>query len=64
MKDPICGMDVDAKSAVLRSEHQGSVYYFCSTYCKTEFDKDPAKYIGAGGSSEHHHHNHHNHHCC
>ena len=50
-KDPICGMNVEEKTAKFKSEYKGKTYYFCSQMCKTTFDKDPAKY--AGSSSEH-----------
>jgi len=43
-KDPICGMNVDEKTARLKSEYKGKTYYFCSQMCKTTFDKNPAKY--------------------
>ncbi len=44
-KDPICGMNVDEKTASLKSEYQGQTYYFCSSICKQTFDKEPGKYI-------------------
>ena len=45
-RDPVCGMDVDpAKS--LKAEHEGKTYYFCSEYCKEQFEKDPAKFTQA-----------------
>ena len=44
MKDPVCGMDVDPKTAGGKSEYQGQTYYFCSDDCKTKFDKEPTKY--------------------
>jgi Cu+-exporting ATPase len=47
VKDPVCGMDVDPMSAAGRSEHGGTVYYFCSEGCKQQFDADPAKFAGA-----------------
>ncbi len=34
--DPICGMEVDEKTA-LRVEHQGKDYYFCSSGCRDKF---------------------------
>jgi Cu+-exporting ATPase len=43
-KDPVCGMDVDEKTAAGKSEYQGKTYYFCSTGCKRDFDKNPEKY--------------------
>jgi 3-oxoadipate enol-lactonase len=44
-KDPVCGMDVDPKKAVSKSEYQGKTYYFCSMGCKKEFDQSPEKYL-------------------
>lgn len=46
-KDPICGMQVDeeqARSKGLTSEHEGQIFYFCSTDCKQKFDQDPHRY--------------------
>ena len=45
VKDPVCGMDVDEKTASAKSEYQGKTYYFCSLGCKRDFDKDPKKYV-------------------
>jgi Cu+-exporting ATPase len=35
---------VDEKRPAGTSVYQGKTYYFCSTGCKTTFDKNPAKY--------------------
>jgi YHS domain-containing protein len=43
-KDPVCNMNVDEKTAKLKSEYQGKTYYFCAASCKNTFDKNPAKY--------------------
>jgi PKD repeat protein len=43
--DLVCKMKIDKRTAKLKSEYKGKTYYFCSTYCKTEFDKNPGKYI-------------------
>lgn len=45
VKDLVCGMEVDERTAVGKSEHRGKSYYFCSNGCKERFDKDPGKYI-------------------
>lgn len=38
--DPVCGMKVDVTSpGVLKTEHQGKTYYFCSESCKVKFEK-------------------------
>jgi YHS domain-containing protein len=58
VKDPVCGMDVDPKTAAGKSEYQGHTYYFCSTGCKKAFDKEPKKYViaqSSGSQQEHHH---------
>jgi len=53
-KDPICGMNVDEKTAKFKSDYMGKTYYFCSQMCKTTFDKNPTKYTGgqAGQSGQ------------
>ena len=43
-KDPVCGMTVDPKRAAGSSSYQGKTYYFCSPGCKSNFDKNPAKF--------------------
>jgi len=53
-KDPICGMNVDEKTAKFKSEHMGKTYYFCSQMCKATFDKNPMKYTGASEHTGHH----------
>ena len=44
MTDPVCGMDVNEKSAAAKSEYKGQTYYFCSMQCKQQFDKNPQTY--------------------
>ena len=41
--DVVCGMKVK-ESTDLKSEFQGKTFYFCSSHCKAEFDKNPLKY--------------------
>jgi P-type Cu+ transporter len=45
VKDLVCGMSVDPKTAPAKSEYKGKTYYFCSSGCKKDFDKNPEKYI-------------------
>lgn len=47
-KDPVCGMTVD-DNASLKSSHEGKNYVFCSASCKAKFDKNPSRYVPAGG---------------
>jgi YHS domain-containing protein len=45
VKDPVCDMDVDPRTAAGKSDYQGQTYYFCSLGCKKAFDKEPGKYV-------------------
>jgi YHS domain-containing protein len=47
--DPVCGMEVEESSAAGVSEYQGKRYYFCSTGCKEEFDRNPELFIRQQG---------------
>ena len=50
--DPVCGMQVDERTAAGSSVYEGGNYYFCSAGCKKKFEADPAGYVGtpsAGG---------------
>jgi P-type Cu+ transporter len=51
-KDPICGMTVDAATA-LRAERDGKTYYFCGEHCRQKFLSTPAdaKPEGKSGGS-------------
>jgi len=57
VKDPVCGMDVDPKTAVDKADYQGTTYFFCSPGCKKAFEKEPQKYVGKSEVS-HSGHNH------
>jgi YHS domain-containing protein len=54
--DPVCGMEVDPKTATWKSTYQGKTYYFCSSGCKEDFDKDPQRYVNKKGHNEGHMH--------
>ena len=43
-KDPVCGMQVDPRTAAAQSTYLGKTYYFCAEACKQQFDKNPAQY--------------------
>ena len=49
MRDPVCGMDVNAPTKYL-SYWGGKEYAFCSGGCKSKFDTNPAKYLGKDAS--------------
>lgn len=44
VKDPVCGMQLDETKAAETSVFQGKTYYFCSTNCKANFEKDPQEH--------------------
>jgi YHS domain-containing protein len=46
--DPVCGMEVDSKTAPSAS-YQGKTYYFCSADDKAKFGKEPEKYVKKEG---------------
>jgi len=46
VKDPVCGMMIDPKTAKGGSSvHNGETYFFCNPKCKTKFDTEPSKYL-------------------
>ena len=45
VRDPGCGMRVDAWKAVLFREHQGTRYVFCSKRCEDRFTDSPEAYV-------------------
>lgn len=49
VKDLVCGMMIDPATAAGKSEYKGETYYFCAPGCKIDFDKEPEKYLSAGG---------------
>lgn len=54
--DPVCGMEVDEKTAKWITDYEGKTYYFCAPGCKASFDKDPQKYLAKGGKQASHEH--------
>jgi Cu(I)/Ag(I) efflux system membrane fusion protein len=48
VKDPACGMTIDAAKATLAGHtltRDGTTYYFCSERCKQNFQEQPAHYL-------------------
>ncbi len=43
--DPVCGMTVDPLTSTHQAEHDGKAYWFCSAGCKSEFLKEPERYL-------------------
>jgi YHS domain-containing protein len=50
--DPVCGMEVDEKTAAATSTYKGKTYYFCAPGCKEEFDENPEEFIAEEENSE------------
>jgi len=45
VRDPVCGMKVDPRTAAHRQAHHGQIHYFCSHACRSKFSADPARYL-------------------
>ncbi len=45
VRDPVCGMRVDAWTATLVADHAGKRYVFCSERCVERFKAEPVRYI-------------------
>jgi len=55
VKDLVCGMTIDPRTAAATSEYEGQTYYFCARGCKVSFDKDPEKYTKGEKETKHEH---------
>ena len=44
VRDPVCGMSVEAENAAASLDHGGQTYYFCSRGCSWEFKESPDKF--------------------
>ena len=61
VRDPVCGMSVDPKTAAERVDYKGATYSFCSTGCRSAFEKEPARYasqVALAQPAVHHSHSH------
>lgn len=43
-KDPVCGMEVEERSALWKSSQKGQTHFFCSRECLEQFEQQPEKY--------------------
>ena len=43
--DPVCGMQIDEKSAAANSKFKDKTYFFCAVGCREQFEQAPDKYI-------------------
>ncbi len=44
VKDPVCNMNIDEKTAKYISEINGTKIYLCSSTCKKQLEQNPSKY--------------------
>jgi len=42
--DPVCSMGVDEDEARCRASYRGTIYYFCSDFCRKKFEENPERY--------------------
>lgn len=47
--DPVCGDQIDPKTAAAKTVYAGKTYYFCSQDNKEKFDKNPETYLKKQG---------------
>jgi len=52
VKDPVCGMNVDPKTAKYQTRHEGQAYFFCSAGCMEKFEATPEKYLSGEETAE------------
>ncbi len=44
VKDLVCGMEIDPKTAAAKMDYKGKTYYFCAISCRDKFKADPEKF--------------------
>ena len=44
VRDPVCGKSFDIDRSVAAAEHEGWMYFFCSSDCQRRFGIEPARY--------------------
>jgi Cu+-exporting ATPase len=45
VRDPVCGMEFDEKSAAAKTKYQGKTYFFCAQSCKERFQSAPEIFL-------------------
>jgi len=43
--DPVCGMEIEPKTAEYKIRYKGEVYYFCAESCLRNFSENPENYL-------------------
>jgi len=39
VRDPVCGMTIEAERAAAKGTYYGETVYFCAVACRTEFER-------------------------
>lgn len=52
VKDPVCGMEVEPKSAAGHFDFRGETFHFCSLHCLHKFEKDPEAFLSKRGKEK------------
>ncbi|MGA8758268.1 MAG: heavy metal translocating P-type ATPase [Stellaceae bacterium] len=52
VRDPVCGMSVDAARSPHQTEHAGRTYHFCGDRCRERFVADPRRYLTPAVTTE------------
>jgi P-type Cu+ transporter len=52
IRDHVCQMDVDERTATAQTDYEGDTYYFCSEKCKDRFEADPERYVSRTDASQ------------
>lgn len=45
VRDPVCGKSFDIDRSAGTAEHEGWMYFFCSSECQLRFGMEPARYV-------------------
>jgi Cu+-exporting ATPase len=53
VKDPVCGMEINPKTALGSYEYEGETYFFCNERCLEKFKAEPAKYLTEVATTTH-----------
>ncbi len=51
VKDPVCGMQIDASQAAAQTVCEGQAYYFCSEECRRPLEENPRGCLRQNASS-------------
>lgn len=51
VRDPVCGMILEKRTAVAESRYKGKNYYFCAKVCFDMFEIHPERYFRRRRSS-------------